>query len=68
MSSSCKLHFNGGLVYHTVSDLIKEEVSKIEYSSKVKSLKDMTAKEIKEIEKTYNAKVVMKIGDKECQK
>ena len=38
-------------------DLVDEELKKVEYSSPIKTLKDMTEEEIANIEKMYNCKV-----------
>ncbi len=47
-----------GSIHQFMTNLIAEEAMKIQYTSKVKTLKDMTPEEIKKIELTYNAKVL----------
>ena len=44
-------------IEESLNDLVNDEFMKKQYTSKVRTLKDMTEDEIKKLEKTYNCKI-----------
>lgn len=69
MKSSKKLfQYDNGSIETSLNKVIQEEMLRITFTSKVKTLKNMTAKEKREIEKTYNAKIAKPKKSKNSKK
>ncbi len=52
---------SSNLVNSIIKDITSEELNKKKHNSKVKTLKDFTEEEKKELEKLYNSKISKKV-------